>query len=222
MKRWERVSVWTKKDERYVNMEILIEKLKKLYELDPCWPETVKEEMESKEQPSDKRLVEAYNEIWVLIRKGLQKNYKETKKIVEKFTGEAGEWILDDVEDTLSMYFSLESIRRLQETEFERAKKITDFLLDNAIFYYDPQFLNDYKNFGFKSWDEGVEATSALAGLIEYYVGRRFTKGAMKRDLLEESGFSDDLCEHIVQRVWENYQELQMGIIVDFLKSKEN
>ena len=205
-----------------MNMEILIEKLKKLYELDPCWPGTVKEEMESKEQPSDKRLVEAYNEIWVLIRKGLQKNYKETKKIVEEFTGEAGEWVLDDVEDTLSMYFSLESIRRLQETEFERAKKITDFLLDNAIFYYDPQFLNDYKNLGFKSWDEGVEVTSALAGLLEYYVGRRFTKGAMKRDLLEESGFSDDLCEHIVQRVWENYQELQIGIIVDFLKSKEN
>ena len=61
-------------------MEILIEKLKKLYELDPCWPETVKEEMESKEQPSDKRLVEAYNEIWVLIRKGLQKIIKRRKR----------------------------------------------------------------------------------------------------------------------------------------------
>lgn len=199
-----------------MNMNLIIEKLNRLGEIDHNWIDVIT----GKTRIENKEMEAAYLELWSALREGFKKNQEQVKKILTDNEQDLN-WLLEEVEQSLEVYFIFAFLRKLQEVNDKTVEEILDYLLDNAIIYFDPQFSNEYKQFGLESQQEFVNIAKGLNWLIDYYISCHYTKTAMQRDLEDETGLNSKLCKHIAEKVWENYQVLQAEFIINFMKKSD-
>ena len=57
-------------------------------------------------------------------------------------------------------------------------------------------------------------------GLVVFYIRSRYTIDIIKKDLAYETGLKEELCESMAGMIKENYQTLQMGLIMSYLRKK--
>ena len=57
-------------------------------------------------------------------------------------------------------------------------------------------------------------------GLVDFYIRSRYTIDIIKEDLADETGLKEELCELVAGIIKENYQTLQMGLIMSYLRKK--
>ena len=91
-------------------------------------------------------------------------------------------------------------------------------MFDNTIVRYDPDFHLQYKKWGLSSSKQLLEMASIFRGLTVYYVERRFAVQAIKKDMLEETGISDTVCDYYIELYEQNYMTLQLNHIIMQLK----
>lgn len=135
--------------------------------------------------------------------------------------GKDVEWLIKDVEESLQIYFSFKFLRVLQKENSKKVKEILNYLLENAIIYFDPQFADVYKKYEFDMQEEFVKLAKGLNVLVDYYISRHYTRTAMLRDLEEETGLDRELCQYISEKIWENYQMLQMELVINLIQQKD-
>ena len=128
-------------------------------------------------------------------------------------------WLLEDVISSLEIFFEVSELRKMQSSDEKKAKKVIDYLFDNAIVYFDRQFANAYDELGFATLDSFYNTARVLDGLIGYYIMQHLSAEAMKRDLKTETEFGEDMCEYLVHKINENYRTLQMNVLMDMIRA---
>ncbi|RGH46182.1 hypothetical protein DW894_14000 [Ruminococcus sp. AM41-10BH] len=199
-------------------MEYLVENIRRIKEIEPNWLDIVKKELDNDVEPENKELARQYNKLWESLRTALKRNQTETEKIFEDQIGNEGNWILKDVEDSLEIYFSFKQLRMIQEKDPSKAEEILKYLFENVIIYYTPKFPRKYRDFGFETVSEFLDMTIGLNGLVDFYIRRRYTIDAIKEDLKDETGLKEELCDLMAGIIKENYQSLQMGLIMSYMR----
>ena len=87
-------------------------------------------------------------------------------------------------------------------------------MFDNTIVRYDPDFFMQYKKWGLSSPKQLLKIASIFRGLTGYYIERRLTIRAIKKDLLDETGISDAVCDYYIELYEQNYMTLQLNYII--------
>ena len=200
-------------------MEYLIENIKKMNEIEPNWLVIVKEELDNDAVPQNRELAKKYNELWKNLRIALKRDRIRAEEVFGNQIGDKGNWILKSVEDSLETYFSFEQLRIIQERSLSEAEEILRYLFENVIIYYNPKFPRKYRDFGFETVSKFLDMTIGLNGLVDFYIRSRYTIDIIKEDLADETGLKEELCE-LVAGIKENYQTLQMGLIMSYLRKK--
>lgn len=201
-------------------MEYLIENIKKINEIEPNWLVIVKEELDNDSVPQNRELAKQYNELWKNLRIALKRDRVRAKEVFENQIGDKGNWILKSVEDSLETYFSFEQLRIIQERSLSEAEEILRYLFENVIIYYNPKFPRKYRDFGFETVSKFLDMTIGLNGLVDFYIRSRYTIDIIKEDLADETGLKEELCELVAGIIKDNYQTLQMGLIMSYLRKK--
>ena len=202
-------------------MNNLLNKLEMLNNINHNWINIVREEIENNGKASIPEMPKAYNELWNTLRDSLKENREETIKFFIKTVGDDGAWILKDVEESLKIYFDFSHLRELGRNSSDMATNTLDYLLENAVFYYDPQFANNYYRFKYESRKQIIDNAKALDALVTYYVGHHYTKNAIKNDMSEETGLLDSVCDYVAEQICKNYQMLQMNFIMNMMSSEQ-
>ena len=201
-------------------MEYLIENIKKMNEIEPNWLVIVKEELDNDAVPQNRELAKKYNELWKNLRIALKRDRIRAEEVFGNQIGDNGNWILKSVEDSLETYFSFEQLRIIQERSLSEAEEILRYLFENVIIYYNPKFPRKYRDFGFETVSKFLDMTIGLNGLVDFYIRSRYTIDIIKEDLADETGLKEELCELVAGIIKENYQTLQMGLIMSYLRKK--
>lgn len=201
-------------------MEYLIENIKKMNEIEPNWLVIVKEELDNDAVPQNRELAKKYNELWKNLRIALKRDRIRAEEVFGNQIGDKGNWILKSVEDSLEIYFSFEQLRIIQERSLSEAEEILRYLFENVIIYYNPKFPRKYRDFGFETVSKFLDMTIGLNGLVDFYIRSRYTIDIIKEDLADETGLKEELCELVAGIIKENYQTLQMGLIMSYLRKK--
>ena len=201
-------------------MEYLIENIKKMNEIEPNWLVIVKEELDNDAVPQNRELAKKYNELWKNFRIALKRDRIRAEEVFGNQIGDKGNWILKSVEDSLETYFSFEQLRIIQERSLSEAEEILRYLFENVIIYYNPKFPRKYRDFGFETVSKFLDMTIGLNGLVDFYIRSRYTIDIIKEDLADETGLKEELCELVAGIIKENYQTLQMGLIMSYLRKK--
>ena len=201
-------------------MEYLIENIKKMNEIEPNWLVIVKEELDNDVVPQNRELAKKYNELWKNLRIALKRDRIRAEEVFGNQIGDKGNWILKSVEDSLETYFSFEQLRIIQERSLSEAEEILRYLFENVIIYYNPKFPRKYRDFGFETVSKFLDMTIGLNGLVDFYIRSRYTIDIIKEDLADETGLKEELCELVAGIIKENYQTLQMGLIMSYLRKK--
>ena len=199
-------------------MEYLIENIKKMNEIEPNWLVIVKEELDNDAVPQNRELAKKYNELWKNLRIALKRDRIRAEEVFGNQIGDKGNWILKSVEDSLETYFSFEQLRIIQERSLSEAEEILRYLFENVIIYYNPKFPRKYRDFGFETVSKFLDMTIGLNGLVDFYIRRRYTIDAIKEDLKDETGLKEELCDLMAGIIKENYQSLQMGLIMSYMR----
>ena len=63
---------------------------------------------------------------------------------------------------------SFSCLRKIQEKQSEQVKTVLDYVFENAILYYDPQFMNEYEKYNCKSKIDFLNVAKALNALGEF------------------------------------------------------
>ena len=201
-------------------MEYLIENIKKMNEIEPNWLVIVKEELDNDAVPQNRELAKKYNELWKNLRIALKRDRIRAEEVFGNQIGDKGNWILKSVEDSLETYFSFEQLRIIQERSLSEAEEILRYLFENVIIYYNPKFPRKYRDFGFETVSKFLDMTIGLNGLVDFYIRSRYTIDIIKEDLADETGLKEEVCELVAGIIKENYQTLQMGLIMSYLRKK--
>lgn len=202
-------------------MRLLKEKIEELNSINKNWIDVVQDELNNKKEPSDQELVKLFNELWPLIREALKKDYNGTVEILQtQIEGDSG-WLIKEMRDSLDVFFALDKLREMQKDK-EKCKAIVQYFLDNVILFFDPQFVNEYATFGFEAAETFLNAARSIDGLIGYYVSRHYTKQAIRRDLEEETGLEEDICEYISDWITQNYHTLQINVFMDMFSANDS
>ena len=200
-------------------MNLLIEKFEQLKEINDNWAQTVREEQKKDTLPENKELVSAFNELFSAAREAYKKDAKQTESVFKTYMADDSSWLLEDVISSLEIFFGVSELRKMQSSDEKKAKKVIDYLFDNAIVYFDRQFANAYDELGFATLDSFYNTARVLDGLIGYYIMQHLSAEAMKRDLKTETEFGEDMCEYLVHKINENYRTLQMNVLMDMIRA---
>lgn len=202
-------------------MRLLKEKIEELNSINKNWIDIVQDELNSEKEPSDQKLVKLFNELWSLIREALKKDFNGTAEVLQTQIDGDSEWLLMDVRNSLDVFFALEELRKMQKDK-EKCKAIIQYFFDNVILFFDPQFINEYLTFGFDTVEIFWNTARSMDGLIGYYVSRHYTNRAIKRDLEEETGLEEEICEYISDWIIQNYHTLQINVLMDMFSVNES
>lgn len=200
-------------------MDLLMEKFEQITEIDSDWGQTIRREQGKNTTPDNKDLITAFNELFSAAREAYKQDGEKTENILRKYLSENDLWFLEDVKSSLKIFFTVSELRELQNTDEEKAKRVIQYLFDNVVVYFDRQFANSYDEFGFQTLKSFYNTARILDGLTEYYVLRHMSAGAIIRDLESETGFREGVCEYFADKVRDNYQILQMNILMDMMQA---
>lgn len=199
-------------------MDLLIQKFERIKEIDAEWSQTVKDAQNQNVPPENQELIKAFNELFSTVQEAYKKNIHETEKISKKYMGDDCQWLLEDVKKSLEFFFVFSELREIQNKNEDQAKKIIDYFYTNVIAYFDREFANAYVEFGFKTGESFFNTARALDALTEYYVSQHFAMGAIRKDIKEETEFSDNICDYLVDKICEYYHTLQLNVIMDMIQ----
>lgn len=198
-------------------MGILCEKINLLNQIDENWLCIVKAEWESEKPSENKNLVKAFRDFFTEARNAYKENEIEVTEELDKYLPHSSDWVLEEIRKSLHVFLSVSALRNIDNRNHDEGKKIIDYCFENVILRFDTQFARIYEAFGHETIQDFIDTARNLDGLVEYYVARHWTKNAIVRDLLDETGLEMQTCEYIASKIEENYHSLQMNVIMDML-----
>ena len=191
-------------------MEELKSLIQNLCDADKEWSSTI--------QKYIKEIIKSFDRFMSYTCEKYKENPEELENELNKCLDTEANWIVELIENTLYAYVRLREYRKLIKEDEEKGKQLLKYVFDNTIVRYDPDFHLQYKKWGLSSSKQLLEIASIFRGLTVYYVERRFAVQAIKKDMLEETGISDTVCDYYIELYEQNYMTLQLNHIIMQLK----
>lgn len=199
-------------------MKLFEAKLKELYDVNENWIQIINHYINEDDSSNEKIKVitELFSELLVYGKAEYKKDAEALIKLTEKAAGhEDGKWLIGMIQGTLRMYLATAALRYMQKKNEEKAKMVLQYLFDNVILRFDPQFSEKYKSFGFEKEDEFEELAHMLDSITQYYTRRHFTNKVIKEDFMNETELNESICEYFAGLIERNYLSLQLNCLID-------
>lgn len=195
-------------------MEQLRSLIQNLCNADEEWSSIVQKYIKDHTEPQNKDVLKAFDDFMECVCEKYKICPEDLENKLIEWLGEDAEWIFKLIKDTLYAYIELQEYRQLANKNEEKAKQLLKYIFDNAIIRYDPEFHLQYKKWRFNSPKQLLRIASIFRGLTEYYIERRYTTHAIKKDLLKETGISDTVCDYYIEIYEQNYTTMQLNYVV--------
>lgn len=195
-------------------MEELRSLVQNLCDVDKEWNNTIQNCIKKDIEPQNKDILKAFDAFMNCACAKYKTNPEELEDELKGCLDENAEWIVKLIKNTLYAYIRLQEYRQLINEDEEKGKQLLKYLFDNAIVRYDPEFYLQYKKWGLSSPKQLLKIASIFRGLTRYYIERRWAIQAIKKDLLDETGISDIVCDYYVELYEQNYMTLQLNYII--------
>lgn len=199
-------------------MEELKSLIQNLCDADKEWSSTIQKYIKENVEPQNKEIIKSFDRFMSYTCEKYKENPEELENELNKCLDTEANWIVELIENTLYAYVRLREYRKLIKEDEEKGKQLLKYVFDNTIVRYDPDFHLQYKKWGLSSSKQLLEIASIFRGLTVYYVERRFAVQAIKKDMLEETGISDTVCDYYIELYEQNYMTLQLNHIIMQLK----
>lgn len=199
-------------------MEELKSLIQNLCDADKEWSSTIQKYIKENVEPQNKEIIKSFDRFMSYTCEKYKENPEELENELNKYLDTEANWIVELIENTLYAYVRLREYRKLIKEDEEKGKQLLKYVFDNTIVRYDPDFHLQYKKWGLSSSKQLLEIASIFRGLTVYYVERRFAVQAIKKDMLEETGISDTVCDYYIELYEQNYMTLQLNHIIMQLK----
>lgn len=199
-------------------MEELKSLIQNLCDADKEWSSTIQKYIKENVEPQNKEIIKSFDRFMSYTCEKYKENPEELENELNKCLDKEANWIVELIENTLYAYVRLREYRKLIKEDEEKGKQLLKYVFDNTIVRYDPDFHLQYKKWGLSSSKQLLEIASIFRGLTVYYVERRFAVQAIKKDMLEETGISDTVCDYYIELYEQNYMTLQLNHIIMQLK----
>lgn len=199
-------------------MEELKSLIQNLCDADKEWSSTIQKYIKENVEPQNKEIIKSFDRFMSYTCEKYKENPEELENELNKCLDKEANWIVELIENTLYAYVRLQEYRKLIKEDEEKGKQLLKYVFDNTIVRYDPDFHLQYKKWGLSSSKQLLEIASIFRGLTVYYVERRFAVQAIKKDMLEETGISDTVCDYYIELYEQNYMTLQLNHIIMQLK----
>lgn len=199
-------------------MEELKSLIQNLCDADKEWSSTIQKYIKENVEPQNKEIIKSFDRFMSYTCEKYKENPEELENELNKCLDKEANWIVELIENTLYAYVRLREYRKLIKEDEEKGKQLLKYVFDNTIVRYDPDFHLQYKKWGLSSSKQLLEIASIFRGLTVYYVERRFAVQAIKKDMLEETGISDTVCDYYIELFEQNYMTLQLNHIIMQLK----
>lgn len=199
-------------------MEELKSLIQNLCDADQEWSSTIQKYIKENVEPQNKEIIKSFDRFMSYTCEKYKENPEELENELNKCLDKEANWIVELIENTLYAYVRLREYRKLIKEDEEKGKQLLKYVFDNTIVRYDPDFHLQYKKWGLSSSKQLLEIASIFRGLTVYYVERRFAVQAIKKDMLEETGISDTVCDYYIELYEQNYMTLQLNHIIMQLK----
>lgn len=196
-------------------MENIKEIITQLDKLNPEWQKEIRQSINN-EQAIDSEIVQLFNSLCKCILDEI-KTQKETQGIYDVL-GDDGKWIIKYIEPSIKAFNAFNCVRELNNQE---AEKLMDYLYDNVIIFYDPNFSSAYKQLGMNSQEEFVELAKNLDALTRYYVTRQFSQKAIVEDISDDLKLEENICTYMSQKIHDNFSIIQNALILEKLTTME-
>ena len=195
-------------------MEQLKSMIQKLSDADKEWGNIIQKYIREDVEPQNKDVLKIFDDFMNCACEKYKTSPEELENELNKCLGEDAKWIFKLIEDTLYAYIGLQEYRQLINANEEKGKQLLKYIFDNAIIRYDPDFYLQYKKWELSSPKQLFKIASIFRGLTEYYIERRFTVSAIRKDLLDETGIGDLVRDYYIEIYEQNYMTLQLNYII--------
>lgn len=195
-------------------MEELSGLVRNLCEIDKEWSSTIQNYIKEDAELQNEEILKAFDDFMNCACEKYKTNPEELEEELDGCLGENAEWIIKLIRNTLYTYIRLREYRQIIDEDEEKGRQLLKYVFDNTIVRYDPDFFMQYKKWGLSSPKQLLKIASIFRGLTGYYIERRLTIRAIKKDLLDETGISDAVCDYYIELYEQNYMTLQLNYII--------
>ena len=115
-------------------------------------------------------------------------------------------------------YDGFRPLRELEKTGFLNTKSIIDLIWTSYIIRYDPYL--DFTTINAINEDDYLSVASRLDAFSDMCVARQLCKSSIKKNLIDETGLSDDVCEYITEKIDTDFDKLRLNFIIERITSK--
>lgn len=200
-------------------MEMIRKKIDELNQLNSDWVNMIKKLEEENQNVPDENielLMKTFMELLDLCKE----EYKTDEGILKNglnnsMNKDDAQWLFDIVNSSLKIYRITVPLRELQNENKEKVKMVIQYIFDNVILRYDPQFIENFVVYELCDEDELTNIARIMDLLTKYYIMKHFTGRAIKEDFQNETELIGDICDYYVSLVERNYLTLQLNNLLD-------
>lgn len=199
------------------NGSLISDLITKLQDIDEAWEMYVLEEQKERTEEVDLLLTR--------LERSLREEWKQggREEVLEELqragvSVEAAEQLTRETQRSLRFYIRFEPLRKLDSQDRVALKGILTSIYQKYIVRLEPGYVKRLKLEGCRS-EELQEMAQAMDYLTDFYVSRSYTRWGIIRDLLDESGLSEESCDYWAELIEQNYMQLKMNYIVESLEN---
>lgn len=199
------------------NGSLISDLIAKLQDIDEAWEMYVLEEQKERTEEVDLLLT--------CLERSLREEWKQggREEVLEELqragvSVEAAEQLTRETQRSLRFYIRFEPLRKLDSQDRVALKGMLTSIYQKYIVRLEPGYVKRLKLEGCRS-EELQEMAQAMDYLTDFYVSRSYTRWGIIRDLLDESGLSEESCDYWAELIEQNYMQLKMNYIVESLEN---
>lgn len=152
---------------------------------------------------------------FVFLEKDAEK-YWNSKEVKGFFDKNVKNFISKRIETELNLSIDLQYLRAAGS----KIGYILEEIVNNMIVRYDPEFVSEFENFGFKNRNEFIRMCQALTNIFFTHTARTYTMNAAKKDFEEITGLKTPYSDVYALLFEKSYKEIQIQHLVNYVWSK--
>lgn len=127
------------------------------------------------------------------------------------------ESVTNYVDDILSAYNAIAPLRAMEIKDGGLAQKIVDCVFDENILRYNPYLYMRYEEYELLSEDVFIDITTVLSSMCTFLVSQNSHYSIMEKFIYDHTRLSKKLCRYIADKINDNFEKIQMCLIMDKL-----
>lgn len=147
-------------------------------------------------------------------------NLEELTAYVEK--KELVDVLMKYVEQTMIHYDACHPIREKSYQDPEKLKELVRDIFENYVLQYDREVYERCTRMSGVEEEKIDEILTSFDTFSEYYVKRLFVQREVVKDLRDETGLSETICEYYAQLYEENFRDLKMNVLMSGIESVQS